>query len=222
MGVIYCYHCIPTGRKYIGQTINERLRKNTHKYIGTNLDLDIHQKYQHLPFYRAIAKYGYDQFIYGVIEECKNDQLNDREEYYIDHYNTYIKGLNARPGGMHKPHPPEVLKKIGDAQRRRVWTEEQREMMRQYARERGNSYMTQEIRDKISNAVKGNGAKCYEITYTDGRVIRIKNLQQWCKDNGYNLGTIRNRLNARSLYKGSKKKHVHPEIKTVVRIQEAD
>ena len=26
-GVIYCYHCIPTGKKYIGQTISEKTRK---------------------------------------------------------------------------------------------------------------------------------------------------------------------------------------------------
>ena len=29
-GIIYCYHCIPTGKKYIGKTLYEAKRKQDH------------------------------------------------------------------------------------------------------------------------------------------------------------------------------------------------
>jgi predicted GIY-YIG superfamily endonuclease len=49
-GVIYCYHCIPTGKKYIGQTIDEKTRKKKHIFDS---------KTQDLKFYRAVRKYGW-------------------------------------------------------------------------------------------------------------------------------------------------------------------
>ena len=91
-GVIYCYHCISTGKKYIGQTDNERRRKYEH-FSHCN------KKSRDNKFYRAIKKYGWNNFIYGVIEEFLIDELDDMETYYIKEYNTFEDGYNSVAGG---------------------------------------------------------------------------------------------------------------------------
>lgn len=47
-------------------------------------------------FKRAIRKYGVENFICEQIEECKTQQeLNNREQYWIKYYNSYIGDKNS-------------------------------------------------------------------------------------------------------------------------------
>lgn len=100
-GIIYCYTS-PSGKKYIGQTINEKRRRRTFLnikkcYSGKNFETAID---------KARIKYSPENFIYTIIEEYKfnskkeaTDKLNEREIYYIKLYNTYLKGYNSNWGG---------------------------------------------------------------------------------------------------------------------------
>jgi group I intron endonuclease len=90
-GVIYCYYCISTGKKYIGQTIREEKRKIRHKI---DCEKGVDNK-----FYRAVRKYGWENFIYGIIEEYDVDILNEKEIFYIDYYDSYNNGYNLTIGG---------------------------------------------------------------------------------------------------------------------------
>ena len=90
-GIIYCYYCIPTGKKYIGQTVHEERRKRQHKH---DCKRGVDNK-----FYRAVRKYGWHQFIYGIIEEYRIEFLAEKEIHYINHYDTYNNGYNSTTGG---------------------------------------------------------------------------------------------------------------------------
>lgn len=90
-GVIYCYHCISTGKKYIGQTVYEQKRKSQHKH---DCNRGVNNK-----FYRAVRKYGWDNFIYGIVESYDINNLNEQEVFYIDKYDTYQNGYNSTIGG---------------------------------------------------------------------------------------------------------------------------
>ena len=90
-GVIYCYHCISTGKKYIGQTVYEERRKRQHRH---DCKRGVDNK-----FYRAVRKYGWNKFIYGIIEEYDVDLLAEQEIYYIDCYDSYKNGYNSTIGG---------------------------------------------------------------------------------------------------------------------------
>lgn len=46
-----------------------------------------------------MRKYGPKNFVYEVLEECSNDQLDEREMYWIKYYNTYHCGYNSTKGG---------------------------------------------------------------------------------------------------------------------------
>ncbi|QKE50304.1 intron endonuclease group I [Faustovirus] len=50
--------------------------------------------------YRAMAHHGIENFIMDIIEEVPNDNdLDDREVYWINHYDSIKYGYNILPGG---------------------------------------------------------------------------------------------------------------------------
>ena len=72
--------------------------------------------------YDAMNKYGYDNFVPSIIEECNDNLLNEREIYWIKFYNTTDKsiGYNMTTGGdggntwANNPHKKETSKKISE------------------------------------------------------------------------------------------------------------
>lgn len=53
--------------------------------------------------YRALNKYGLDNFKIEEIEQCSALEINEREIYWINYYNTYKEGYNATLGGEGRP-----------------------------------------------------------------------------------------------------------------------
>lgn len=76
------------GKSYIGQSNDIKRRINEHQ---GKRDLAIDQ---------AIQKYGIDAFDYEVLEECSLEELDEREKYWIQYFNTYKGfGYNCNAGG---------------------------------------------------------------------------------------------------------------------------
>lgn len=81
------------GKMYIGKTekINPKGRWKEHLRDARNPNRN------HRALYRAINKYGSDNFSFEIIEETLSPE--EREIYYIAHYNTYHNGYNETLGG---------------------------------------------------------------------------------------------------------------------------
>ena len=96
MGKIYKISNDINNNLYIGQTVYSLQRRfSGHCYASTTPNhADAND-----PIHRAIRKYGVEHFHIELIEECPNDQLNEREQYWIAYYNSYHKGYNADLGG---------------------------------------------------------------------------------------------------------------------------
>jgi len=78
----------PTGRVYIGQSLN--LESRTYQYSNLNTSLGQPR------LNRSFNKHGFDNHIIEIIEECNVNALNERERYYQDKYNaTGLMGLNC-------------------------------------------------------------------------------------------------------------------------------
>ena len=91
MGFIYKIWNEVNDNLYIGQTIRPLgSRWSQHKQNA---------KDQNSHLYLAMRKYGIENFHIELIEEVANDQLNDREKYWISYYNTYFDGYNSTLGG---------------------------------------------------------------------------------------------------------------------------
>lgn len=83
------------GKRYIGQSININRRFIEHK----NDPFNINCKDYDMAIYRAIRKYGLDNFNFEILEQCDKSELNDKEIYWIDYYNSYNNGYNCTRGG---------------------------------------------------------------------------------------------------------------------------
>ena len=78
------------GKSYIGQSINLEHRLQEHKKCEG-------KSYIH----NAIKKYGLNNFSFEIIEECQVSQLDEREIYWINFYDSYYEknGYNMTFGG---------------------------------------------------------------------------------------------------------------------------
>ena len=97
IGFIYKYTS-PSGKSYIGQTI--KTVEQRAKYTG--------EGYKKCPvFYRAILKYGFENFTCEILEQIEaqtkqelKEKLNILEQKYIIQYETLTPfGYNVRSGG---------------------------------------------------------------------------------------------------------------------------
>lgn len=50
--------------------------------------------------YKAMNKYGIDNFIFSILEECPVEKLDEREIFWISQLNSYLKGYNMTRGGQ--------------------------------------------------------------------------------------------------------------------------
>ena len=103
---IYKYENLINGKVYIGQSQDINRRKQQHLYDAlkrseksTGIDL-------------AIKKYGIDNFSFEILEECKTQDLDEKEMYWISYYDSYNNGYNRTPGGRSlrgENHPRAIL-----------------------------------------------------------------------------------------------------------------
>ncbi len=79
-------------KMYIGQTSYSLERRWTEHKSCFNKNVQY-------PLYRAFRKYGIENFKMELVEKCNISDLNDREIYWIQFYDTYKNGYNATLGG---------------------------------------------------------------------------------------------------------------------------
>jgi len=161
MAYIYKTTNILNDKIYIGQTIYDNSNYyGSGKYLKT-----------------AIKKYGIENFKKEIIDECDFDELNDREIYWIDFYDSIKNGYNISKGGQKswmtglnhseesrqkmsinrsgelnplygKHHTEETKKKISNSNKGKIRTDEQKEKLK-------GRKITEESRQKMSLASTG-------------------------------------------------------------------
>lgn len=84
---IYKIENLINHKTYIGQSRNIENRWRDHKKDPN---------YQY-PLYRAFKKYGLEKFSFEILEECSIEELDEREFYYIQSYNSLVpNGYNLK------------------------------------------------------------------------------------------------------------------------------
>lgn len=136
----------PSGKVYVGESIN--IRKRFLKYKNLNC------KYQ-IKLYNSLNKYGYENHIFEVIEECYFDDLLCRERYWQDFYNVLSdRGMNLKLtscGDTKQVFSHETNNKRSETFRKNRTSEGVNNPM--YGKKH-----THETKDKISEAHKGKYA----------------------------------------------------------------
>lgn len=108
-GVIYKVENKITHEVYIGQTTNPRGFKGRYKFKGNGVER-MYKYYQHFQdrnysynehLFRAIKKYGFDSFEVDEIHDIAStkEELNEKEKYYVEKYDSFEHGYNNTYGG---------------------------------------------------------------------------------------------------------------------------
>lgn len=113
----------PSGKIYIGQSIDCKRRERAYKYISCKTQILL---------YRSIKKYGWDAHKFEIIHQCTREELNDLEVHYVNLHQSYSTehGLNLKPGGGNRVKLSEQTKqKIREGNKGKIVSEETRKKM---------------------------------------------------------------------------------------------
>ena len=138
------------GKCDIGQSIDIKRRINDHKHCKTDK-----------PLYRAFKKYGIDNFDFEILEECSQEELDQKEIYYINFYNSTTdgNGYNLEHGGEFKDIIlcEEAKKKAVEGFKKAIKNmpkEQFEEWHKKIGLKHKGKIVSQEQREKISKTLK--------------------------------------------------------------------
>ena len=78
---------------YIGQSVDLATRWKDHAKCGLGIDTPQGNK-----LYQAMIQYGLWNFSFEILEECPKQDLDEKEKYYIQLYQSYDYGFNSNKG----------------------------------------------------------------------------------------------------------------------------
>ena len=146
---IYTFKNVINGKIYVGQTKHPERRKQEHFRSA--------KEGAEGRLYWAIRKHGEENFLFEVIEDCEDDATNQREEFWITHFNSFENGYNSTTGGDHYQLSEEAKNKIGLAARRPM-SEKQKQKLREANKGKKPPPHTPETLRKMSESMKGKNS----------------------------------------------------------------
>jgi group I intron endonuclease len=146
---IYCIENKTTQKKYIGKSIDIFRRWNEHLEQGkysTSIDDEFHFNLYH----------NSNNFTFSIIELCEEEELSDKEKYYIEKYDTINNGYNKIAAAQNifdskKALPPskkEIIRMITSLLEKPLFKEDKDQLSQFF-----------KIKDKRGNILKWNTVK---------------------------------------------------------------
>lgn len=174
---------------YVGQvgkgknTIFGRLKTHYRKLINKKY-IDNNGKYTHLQC--AWNKYGEENFTFDILEECTKEELDDKEKYWINYYESDnpLYGYNKTKGGSTEIPNEEIRKKLSNSLIGKPKSEEHKQNMRKpKSEEHRNNIskgkkgisMSEEAKQKISDANKGKESAFKGKKHTEESLQKMSN-----------------------------------------------
>jgi group I intron endonuclease len=137
----------PKGKTYIGQSINIEKRWNGYKKL--------HCKGQH-KLYNSLEKYGPENHVFEIIEECKLEELDNREIFwkklYLEKFtwneSLFLQIKDGKGGSKSNETKNKISKSNKGKSKPKGFGEEHSKKMK-------GRKLSQEHKDKISSSNKG-------------------------------------------------------------------
>lgn len=117
---------------------------------------DVNKRDYDYKIYKAIRKYGIEHFKFSIIEKCNDENLPEKEKYYIKLYDSVVNGYNEAYGGKGKP----------------LWSEKQVEACKILYE---NGWLLQDISDLFKSNPQTVGKKLREMYGIDTKDNSNKN-----------------------------------------------
>lgn len=137
-----------SGKCYVGQSVDIFKRWGNHSNLAVKKKSYIQ---------KAIAAHGIENFSFAVLEECEKEMLNEREIFWIAHFNCMApNGYNLTSGGRQamtvsdetrqkmseirkgKPLSDETRQRMSEAKKGKPKSEEHRQKMCEAQQKRWN------------------------------------------------------------------------------------
>ncbi len=186
MGYVYMLEDKRNGKKYIGKHNGKK-----EDYWSSGLVPN-----------KVASKYGRDVFERVILEDNIDDSLlNQKEQYYINKYNTFKDGYNATKGGEGGNHwvydkseeELEIIKmKKSKKLKGRVFSDESR--MKMSESHRGKK-LSEEHKKNIGNAVRKRGG----IPHTEETKKKISEAHKGKKNENHSIYMKKNNPNAQKV-----------------------
>jgi group I intron endonuclease len=164
---IYGLRCRTTDKWCVGQSVDINHRWNDYRLLRCKNQSKL---------YRALVKYGYDNFDKVIIESCDGVQwiIDYREMYWIKLLNCIANGYNLTEGGNGGKKSQETREKMSRSRMGIVYSEETRKRMslgqqtpkqlafvRSLSEKRRGKPLTKEHREKIGKKQFGENNHFY-------------------------------------------------------------
>lgn len=176
--MIYKFVCKDNEKIYIGKTRNElSIRIASHKRSFTN----IKDRNYNVHFYRALRKYGWDNFDIEIVETIEDNsiieldkKLYELEIQYIASNNSYLCGYNSDKGGIGccgMKHSDDTKRKISVSNMGKTMSQESKLKMKETALLR----MTEDRLERLRNLSEQNAInnqKSVEACTKEGIAVR--------------------------------------------------
>ena len=89
---VYKITDVATGMVYVGQSVNISDRFKAHIKAGLGIDSSNNK------LYTTMKQNGIENFLFEILEECERTQLNEKERFWIDYYQSESFGMNSTKG----------------------------------------------------------------------------------------------------------------------------
>ena len=193
---IYSITCVPSGRRYIGQSVNIPRRWRNHK---SQLRAG---KASNLILQRAWDKYGEESFKFKVVEKTSIDNLDERELYWMHELNTLVTdgGFNICDSvdGTNRTVPVDkaARARAADSCSHRFTAFGKTQTLKEWSKETGVSVAA--LRKRLTKL-----GYSPEVAFSRpagfGRVIKVMGregtLKSLAEELGFNRSTVKNRIN---------------------------
>lgn len=173
-GIIYKVTNIVNGKIYIGQTVDSLHNRKIKHFSLAN------RKKPSNYFHKALKKYGESSFTWEIIEYCDSKkELDDMEFHYIKQYDSFRNGYNMTFGGegtVGRKHSKAARLKMSKSRKGVLASEETKAKLSKMRKGCKKS--------KVHvKAVSKSVSRYWEITYPNGDVVTIRNLEEFCRNN---------------------------------------
>jgi len=155
--IIGIYRIIsPTGKVYIGQSKDIYKRQKRYSFVNCKNQIKL---------YNSFKKYGFDNHVFDIIEECSLEYLDEKEIYWKQYYLDQFKGnwkkvlfckIYDTGGG---PLSQEMKEKISKSLLGKKKTQQHRDNIK---KARKGMTFTQQHKDNMSNSRFRYSVLCIE------------------------------------------------------------
>jgi group I intron endonuclease len=171
----------PSGKIYIGSSVDIGFRKYKYKKL--------HCKKQP-KLYNSFMKYSFDNHIFEIIMECKNEDLFHFERCFQEIYNSVECGLNCvyvNTDEKYKIVSEETKKKISLVNTGRKLTEAQIEKIKINSTGRCHSEESKQLMREVQRKFNINGVSVLQYSLDGVFLKEFPNIRTACREVGNNI-----------------------------------